>query len=360
MAQYYYDRFIKRVLPRNADVNIIIGARGLGKTYAVRKYMIDDYLKNGYCFCEVTRYREENNDVASTYFDRIINDNLYPNYIFKTTNKVAYIADKPKTDPETGKEDKPKWRVIGYFVPLSLQQQKKKNTFVRVRNICMDEIIIDTDDKYHRYLRNEYNQLAKLVDTVTRERADDTSMRKPRLYLLGNACDAFNPYFEHYKIPLNPSYGLQWLDGKTALFDYVQDAEYAREKTAKTVAGRMLKGDDAMTSRNEFKQYTEEFIEKPHQHAKLVYVLRWLKHDYGVYLDYTCGYVYISTSFNRAINTHYIALTRDDNKLNYLTANNAKEFVRSLIEYYSLSYLRYDSVATQKHIVDMLSNFGVK
>lgn len=45
MAKYYYDRFKTVILPRNADVNMIIGARGLGKTYGMRKYMIEDYLK---------------------------------------------------------------------------------------------------------------------------------------------------------------------------------------------------------------------------------------------------------------------------------------------------------------------------
>lgn len=47
MAKYYYDRLKTVILPRNADVNMIVGARGLGKTYGMRKYMIEDYLKTG-------------------------------------------------------------------------------------------------------------------------------------------------------------------------------------------------------------------------------------------------------------------------------------------------------------------------
>lgn len=45
MANYYYDRLRTQILPRNADVNLIIGARGLGKTYGVRRYMLEDYIK---------------------------------------------------------------------------------------------------------------------------------------------------------------------------------------------------------------------------------------------------------------------------------------------------------------------------
>ena len=158
MAKYYYDRLRTQILPRDADVNLIIGARGLGKTYGVRRYMLEDYIKNNICFVEVTRYREENNDVAAKYFDRIIEDNIFPDYDFRVHNKVAEIR-------RNGDKN---WRTCGYFIPLSLQQQKKKSTYVNVRNICMDEIIIDPDDIYHHYLRNEYEQLANLVDTVTR------------------------------------------------------------------------------------------------------------------------------------------------------------------------------------------------
>lgn len=354
MAKYYYDRLKTVILPRNADVNMIIGARGLGKTYGIRKYMIEDYLKNGYCFAEIARFREENNDVAANYFSRIVQDNIFPDYEFRTTNKIAEIRKK-----KTGKKENP-WKTIGYFIPLSLQQQKKKSTYVNVRNICMDEIIIDNDDRYHAYLKNEFEQLAKLVDTVTRERADDTGLRKPRVFLLGNACDAFNPYFRHYDVPLEPEHGLQWLGGKTCLFDYVRDDEYAEQKTRNTVAGRMLKNNDDVTSKNNFARHNTDFIEKPHGHAKLTYVFRWLQNEYGVYVDLRCGYVFVSSKYDSGAHVSYFAITRADNKLNYLTANMAKDLIRNLTSYYALGYLRYDTVETQHAVSEMLRNFGVK
>ena len=350
MANYYYDRLRTQILPRNADVNLIIGARGLGKTYAVRRYMVEDYIKNGICFVEVTRYREENNDVAANYFDRIIEDNIFPEWEFRVHNKVA----------ETRRTGDKEWRPCGYFIPLSLQQQKKKSTYVRVRNICMDEVIIDIDDRYHRYLKNEYEQLAKLVDTVTRERADDVELRKPRVFLLGNACDAFNPYFQHYDVPLEPEFGLQWLDGKTCLFDYVRDDAYAVQKTKNTVAGRMLKNNSDMTAENKFKHHDTSFLMKPHAHAKLSYVFRWIHKDYAVSIDLRCGLVFVCTTYDRSTHVPCFAVTRDDNRLNYLTANIAKGIIKNLIEYYALGYLRYDTIETQHAISEMLHVFGVK
>ncbi len=354
MGKYYYDRLKTLILPRNADINMIIGARGLGKTYGVRKYMIEDYLKNGYCFVEVTRFRAENNDVAANYFSRIVQDDIFPDYEFRTNNNIAKIRKK-----KTGEKENP-WKTIGYFIPLSLQQQKKKSTYVNVRNICMDEIIIDPDDRYHHYLKNEYDQLAKLIDTVTRERADDTRLRKPRIFLLGNACDAYNPYFQHYDVPLEPDFGLQWLGEKTCLFDYVRDDEYAERKTRNTVAGRMLKNDNDMVAKNKFKHYDTDFIEKPHEHSKLNYVFRWMRNEYGVSVDLRCGYVFISSKYDVGARVPYFAITRADNKLNYLTANIARELIKNLTSYYAMGYLRYDSVETQHAVSEMLKNFGVK
>ncbi len=224
----------------------------------------------------------------------------------------------------------------------------------------MDEIIIDNDDRYHTYLKNEFEQLAKLVDTVTRERADDTELRKPRVFLLGNACDAFNPYFQHYDVPLEPEYGLRWLGGKTCLFDYVRDDEYAEQKTKHTVSGRMLKNNDDMTAKNRFKRHNTDFIEKPHGRAKLTYVFRWLQNEYGVYVDLRCGYVFVSSKYDGGAHVPYFAITRADNKLNYLTANMAKDLIRNLTSYYALGYLRYDTVETQHAVSEMLRNFGVK
>ena len=224
----------------------------------------------------------------------------------------------------------------------------------------MDEIIIDPDDIYHHYLRNEYEQLANLVDTVTRERADDNKLRKPRIFLLGNACDAYNPYFEHYDVPLEPEFGLQWLGGKTCLFDYVKDKKYAEQKTKHTVAGRMMRNNGGVTADNRFKHYDTDFLDKPHAHAKLSYVFRWMHVEYGTSVDLRCGYVFIATTYDKGARVPYFAITQDDNRLNYLTAGIAKNIIKNLTSYYSLGYLRYDTVETQHAILDMLRAFGVK
>lgn len=49
----YYD--LHNLLTRNAPWNFVIGARGLGKTFAAKRYGIKEYIKNGHEFIYLRR-----------------------------------------------------------------------------------------------------------------------------------------------------------------------------------------------------------------------------------------------------------------------------------------------------------------
>jgi len=49
----YYD--LHNLLTRNAPWNFIIGARGLGKTFAAKRYGIKEYIKHGHEFIYLRR-----------------------------------------------------------------------------------------------------------------------------------------------------------------------------------------------------------------------------------------------------------------------------------------------------------------
>ena len=48
------------------------------------------------------------------------------------------------------------------------------------------------------------------------------------------------------------------------------------------------------------------------------------------YVDLRCGYVFTSSKYDAGTHVPYFAITTDDNKLNYLTANVAKDLIRIL------------------------------
>lgn len=354
--QKYYDW--NKTFSYDADVTMVVGARGYGKTYGLRSQFIRDFKKDQSTFVEVVRYKTELEGVSSDYFGRISGDSEFEGLEFKTDTKHAWISHKDAID-EKGKQ---KWEIIGYFVALSQGQQIKKRTFNKVKRINFDEAILDKDDIYHNYLRNEFAKLANIVDTVSRERADTKGI-KPHLYLLGNALDIMNPYFINYKIGTKPKYGYTWYNNKNMLLHYVKDDDYSREKQKGTVAGRMLANsvDGLIAARNEFVKVSDDFIKQKPSRAKFSFGIAYNYKKYGIWIDYSEGYYYVNENIPSNTNGKPIfALTASDNKINYIAAKKAEKALKGFTELYYMGIVRYSSYEVREEFIDALTLFGVR
>lgn len=353
MAEYYnWDK----TLSYDADMTMVIAARGCGKTYGIRKQCIRDYIKYGYRFVEVCRYKNELSLVSDGYFNRLGRDSLFEDWEFKTDARYAYIRSKT-----LGKKDT--WKIIGYFIALTESQKMKKRTFDNVRRIIFDEAVLDSNNQYHHYLKNEYITLIDVVDTVSRERADSKGI-KPRVYLLGNSCDITNPYFTMMGVlgtDLN-SFGYKWYRNKTFLLHYVDPAEYATEKLEGTVAGRMAKGTMAETTNihNTFISSTEEFVLKKPSRAKFLFGIVSNGYKFGIWVDYTEGYYHVTDYYPNNAEPIY-SLTRSDATINYINANRVNKVMKSLGDLYWLGVFRYDSSdIREKFAENVWKMFGVR
>lgn len=363
----YYDWH--KTLSFDADVTMVIGARGVGKTFGLRTQCIKDWIRDGSRFVEVVRFKNELSGVADGYFNRIGDQECFSKYIFKTDARYAWIAEKPAIiDDENNekKKAKPEWHLIGYFIALSDAQRMKKRTFDHVRRIIFDESILERSDRYHNYLPNEFGVLANLVDTVSRERADTEGIR-PRVYLLGNACDLSNPYFAHYGVGTDLKFGYRWYSGKTFLLHYVDSGEYAEEKLHGTVAGRMMKGTEAanVAVANEFVGVTKEFVRRKPSRAKFSFGIVCNGKTYGIWVDMQGGLYYVTSKLPRDAqreesNRPIFALTADDNKVNYIAAKRANKTLSYFAEMYYLNLVRYDSVQTKSDFRNVLMLFGIR
>lgn len=350
----YYDW--NKTLSYDADVTMVVGARGIGKTYGLRLQFIRDYIKDGSRFVELTRYKNELSNFTSTYFNRINDNEEFPDYIFKTDNKHAYISKKV----EEG--EKPKWELIGYFGALTEAQAMKKRTYSKVKRLLLDEAVIDKRlDRFHNYLPNEFGILANILDSVSRERSETNRKDAVRVYLLGNACDLLNCYFAAYGVNKKPMYGYSWHKNKTMLLHYVKDDDYAERKSKDTVAGRMLAGtaDELIASGNEFVFSNNEFVHKKPKHAKFYFGVVYNNMRFGIWADFKEGYYYVTDKIPN--NAHPIyAITANDNRLNYIIAKRAEGALRNFVDMYYIGIIRYDSVYIKEKFLEVLSLFGVR
>lgn len=354
----YYDWH--KTLSYDADVTMVIGPRGVGKTFGLRKQCIKDFLKDGSRFAEIVRFKTELSGVADGYFNRLQELSDFEDYIFRTDARYGYIAKKP-TENEDGKKVKPDWQLITYFVALTDAQRMKKRTFNKVRRIIFDESILESTDRYHNYLPAEFGVLANLVDTISRERADVASLR-PRVYLLGNACDLSNPYFTAYGVGTDLTYGYRWYSNKTFLLHYVESGEYGREKAIGTVAGRMMQGTVAgkIAIDNEFVGTNTEFVRSKPSRAKFTFGIKCNGKTFGVWVDLQGGLYYVTGTIPNNTEKPIYALTVDDNKINYIAARSATKTLSYFKEAYYLNLLRYQTVAVKHDFIEeVLKKFGI-
>lgn len=80
---------LRKCLSYNRYLNILIGGRGIGKTYQLKKYVIEQYLKSKKQFVWVRRYKTEIKETTDGFFTK--HKNNYPDHKFEIKGKTAYI-----------------------------------------------------------------------------------------------------------------------------------------------------------------------------------------------------------------------------------------------------------------------------
>lgn len=324
-----------KVLSYQAPITMVVGARGLGKTYGLRKVCIQDYLKKGYCFVEVARFKAEQKQVQHGYFERVGKE--FPGCEFEVRGSEGFVWRGKTT--EKGKKI---WERVCYFVSLTELQTTKKRTFDSVKNIIFDEAVIDSKDRYHRYLPGEWELLAGLIDSCSRERGD--SKLHPSLFLLGNAVDLSNPYFQRIGLMEAPEVGFHWYLRKLFLLVVPEAASYSRAKETETLAGRMLAGTAAGDAAN-WNRFSSEFagvIAKKPASARFEVGLRWKDEEFGLWFDDKEGRYYINSTIPRGGKT--LALSIGNVAVNIPLVQKNASFLKSIVSLASIDGLRFESL----------------
>ena len=323
------------VFSRQAPITMVVGARGLGKTYGLRKACIEEFLKKGLRFVEVSRFKSEQKAVSKGYFARVASE--FPGCEFEVRGSEGFVWRGKTT--EKGKKV---WEKICFFVSLTELQTAKKRTFDKVHRIIFDEAVIDKSDRYHRYLDGEWELLANLIDSVSRERAESTI--RPQLFLLGNAVDLSNPFFQQIGLMEEPQIGYHWFLKKLFLLVVPEAKEYSQAKEAETLAGRMLAGTAAGEAAN-WNRFSSEFagvIAKKPSSARFEVGLRWKDEEFGLWFDDHEGRYYVTSKIPRGGKT--LSLSIGNVAVNSPLVQKNASFLRSIVSLASIDGLRFESL----------------
>lgn len=344
MSFYDWHSTFSRQTGSQGEFCFVIGGKGIGKTFGLRLQCVRDYLKKRVRFVELCRTKEEMKSVQAGYFDKLQQEGFFTNCEFKCEKNQGFIS--------TGQD----WECICYFVALTDFQKSKKRTFANVRRVIFDEAVIDSRDRYHRYLSNEFYILTNILDTIFREQPNDDPVY--RVYLLGNACDMSCPYFEKLGIRELPEFGYHFYNGKHTLLHYVppMDAKLRKEKT---LVGRLLANDSEadMVFENKFDTGSKSDICAKPATARFAFALRYKRRQWGIWLDYSSGIMYVNAQVPK--DAHVYSLTKKDGTVDYRAIRKTSGVVKGLVDLHYSGAIRYETAFIRESFFEILSFLGV-
>ena len=181
----YYS--LDSILREKATYNIVFGERSNGKTYAVLKYAVEDYFKNGGTFAYVRRWKEDVTGARASGVFSALNANGEIEKISKGKYEaITYRASRFYlcNYDEEGKPLYNETDLLGYTFALSDSEHNKSIAYPDVRTILFDEFLTK-----HTYLTDEFVLFMNTISTIVRQRTN------VKIFMLGNTVNKYAPYF---------------------------------------------------------------------------------------------------------------------------------------------------------------------
>lgn len=180
MARTYYD--ISEMLKTNAEYMMLLGQRSNGKSYQVKKTVLEDFYFNETKFIYLRRWKADiKQKEVSTYFDDIPIAK-YTNREYNSVRAMNGFIYLCKIEDGLIVEK----IEMGRYCALNEYERYKSQVFMNYKNIVYEEFITDSI-----YLNDEPKLLQQFVSTVAR-------LDKIRVFLIGNTLTRVCPYFHEW------------------------------------------------------------------------------------------------------------------------------------------------------------------
>lgn len=260
----------EHTLTHNAIINMVIGPRGSGKTYGLKKRAVVNWEKKRKKFMYMRRYDSEL---------KLVQENLFADINRDLGTDIYYKDNKFWFEDQ----------VFGYPIALTKSSSLKSASFPDVTLLIFDEFIID-ETQHQRYLQNEVNKFLNLYETVARMREDLIA------FLLANSLSFVNPYSIYWNLK-NDGRKIVKAQNGLVLCELWQDEEYTEAKQ-KTKFGQLITGTDfeKMAVQNQFILDSDTFIQPKHKKAR--YYIGLIVEGRTYALWYYQGIYYVDHGYN--------------------------------------------------------------
>lgn len=318
----------KKMLSYQACFNFIVAERGLGKTYGMLKYGIDQFRKNKSQFIYLRRYNSELERIGSKLFD-------------------AHLKNKEFNDDEGLTYKNFTYSINGqpfcYMVPLTREGHMKSVPMPDTKFIIYDEFLIT--NKSQHYINQEPVQLLSFVDSIFRE-------RDPKIYFLGNASSHSNPYFDYFDIELPYHSDFALFKNNLMLINYAKNQAF-RDNRRKSKFGQIIDGTSygRYAIDNEFLHDDKNFIAKKTPNSWLFACIYINKRNYGLWIDNDNGNMYLSKKFDPNNPRAFCITQADHTEATRLATIRNSPWFKKMILCYKTNQLYFENINIKNYVL---------
>lgn len=331
----YYD--LTKILSYNAFLNILIGGRGIGKTYSCSKFVAKQFIKKNEEFAYVRRYKTELKKSVPKFFDALNKNEEFPGHKLSSKNNSFYIDDK----------------ICGYAFTLSTAQDLKSSNFSNVKYIIFDEFILEEGQKH--YLKNEVEALLSLIETIART-------RDVKVFLLANAVTIANPYFIYWDLTLPYGSDVKTFKDGLILVNYIESSEEFLNAKKNSSFGKLIEGTEfgEYAINNNFRLDNKTFVEKKTGTSKCSFAFQFKNKIYGAWFDFNVGKIFVSEDYNE--NVQFFACTKEDQTPNTMLLSAAKDYScwKLFVKNYKLGNVYFESLKIKQATQELLRIMLIK
>ena len=331
----------ERIISYNALLNIIIGERGVGKSYSFKTYAVKRFLNKGKQFAFIRRYDTDlEASVGSTndnkFFEQIKNE--FPNSTFKITKskkvRKLYIDNK----------------ICGYALPLASADSLKSSSYENVDIIIYDEFMLKEGSSQH-YLRNEPEIILDLIETIGR-------LRDIRVFCLGNAISSTCPVMSYFDLSLPYNTDIKLFKDNTIAVEYIKNEKYREVKKASRF-GKLINGTKygKYAIDNEFLTDSKAFIRKKDKNARFYFILYVNGKTYGIWRDYKNQFIYVSNDIDPNCPIKFAINEDDHNETTIFAKVRSNFWFKQIINHYRLARLCFENQTVKNIFMQELNRY---
>lgn len=331
------------IISKNRGLNIIIGARGFGKTFGFKKHTATRFIKTmnnakpeQFMYVRVTKKQiEKIKDYWGTVGDVIENTTKLGKHTYDLRGDTCYIDNQP----------------AGYLVALSDYLSYKGQEYPNVKYIIVDEFL-DVEGWVRKVSPAE--ALLNLMDSVFRDREDTMA------FCLSNAIKLTNLYFTYFGINVDilKEFNL-YKDIAVQIID--KDSEEFVEKRKNTWFGRIIANTEyaSVALDNKFSDDNDRLLRQKPSECILLGSIIYNNKEFGLWSLNSTGAIYI-TEYSPANPPTRIAISvedLDDTSVYRKGVNGNVINKISIARNYGILF--FDTISSRENGFDFLKKLGI-